>query len=316
MSPEDQDQIVSARAQPRHSDFSFVDFPQLPTVDGLISPAEQRYLYWLTSAMYAEEGSVVELGSWFGRSAMALGAGLRDSGRATTLHCFDRFRWNPQFAGSVTVADVKRLPDGGDFMPFFLANVSQVYPHVRATKTTIDQLDWDGGPIELLFIDAPKSFGDLTKTIFTFGPHLTVGRSLVILQDFFFTPAYPIALTVAAMSDAVRLVHTVTGASTAALVLESPLPTRIPDSWKYWEMSDEAVERLWRRLLAYIPEEQQSLLDPALAFYYLDRGKLDKARQHMSQIEFSTSGRNRLEFLRKSSAWGPRVEQMLERSDR
>ena len=45
----------------------------------------------------------------------------------------------------------------------------------------------------------------------------------------------------------------------------------------------------------------------------LDRKKLDKARQHMRRIEFSTSGRNRLEFLRKSTAWGPRVEAMLDR---
>jgi hypothetical protein len=313
MSSEQQDRIVAARSEPRHGDFGFVDFPELPTVDGLITPAEQRYLYWLTSSMYAEEGAVVELGSWFGRSAMALGAGLRDSGRTTTLHCFDRFRWNPQFSSSVTVSDVKRLPDGGDFMPYFVANVSQVYPYVRATKITIDQLQWDGGPIELLFVDAPKSFADLTRTIFAFGPSLTAGRSLLILQDFFFTPAYPIALTVAAMSDAVRVVHTVSGASTAAFVLETSLPSQVPESWKYWTMSDESVELMWTKLIAQIPEEQRSMLDPALAFYYLDRKKLDKARQHMSQIEFSTSGRNRLEFLQNSTAWGPRVAAMLDR---
>ena len=166
------------------------NFPELPTVDGLISAAEQRYLYWLTSSMYAEEGAVVELGSWFGRSAIALGAGLRDSGRSTPLHCFDRFRWNPAFASSIKIADV-RLPDGGDFIPYFLSNVLPVYPHVHATKTTIEELEWDGGPIEILFVDAPKTFADLTKTLLVFGPHLTVGRSLVVLQDFFFTPAYP-----------------------------------------------------------------------------------------------------------------------------
>jgi methyltransferase family protein len=313
MSPDEQDRIVAERSQPRHSDFGFVDFPRLPVVDGLISAAEQRYLYWLTSSMYSEEGAVVELGSWFGRSAMALGAGLRDSGRTSTLHCFDRFRWNPKFSDSVTVADVKALPDGADFMPFFQANVSQVYAHVRATKTTIDELEWRDLPVELLFIDAPKTFADLTRTLFVFGPYLTVGRSLVILQDFFFTPAYPISMTVAAMGDGARLVHTVTGTSTAAFVLDSPLPTRgVPKGWKYWTKSDDAVERSWRQLIAAIPDEQKSLLDPALAFYFLDRGKPDRARHHMRQIEFSTSGLKRLEFLRSSSAWGPRVAAMLD----
>ena len=248
MSPEEQNQIVADRSQPMHGDFGFVQLPELPTVDGLISAAEQRYLYWLTSSMYAEEGAVVELGSWFGRSAIALGAGLRDSGRSTPLHCFDRFRWNPAFAGSIKIADV-RLPDGGDFIPYFLANVLPVYPHVHATKTTIDELEWDGGPIEILFVDAPKSFADLTRTLLVFGPHLTVGRSLVVLQDFFFTPAYPISMTVAAMADSVRLVHTVSGSSTAAFVLERPLPTDVvPNEWKYWEMSDDHVEELWNGL--------------------------------------------------------------------
>jgi hypothetical protein len=312
MSPAEQDKIVAARSQPQHGDFAFVDFPNLPTVDGLISPAEQRYLYWLTSSQYAEEGAIVELGSWFGRSAMALGAGLRDSGRSTTLHCFDRFRWNTQFSDSVTIADVSQLRDGGDFMPFFLANVTPVYPHVEATKVTIDELSWNDTPIELLFVDAPKSFADLTRTLFAFGPALTVSRSLLILQDFFFTPAYPISMTIAAMADSVRLVHTVFGASTAAFVLEAKLPAEdVPDSWKYWEMSDDAVEGLWRRLIATMPDEQKSLLDPALAFYFLDRGKVAEARRHMSQIEFSASGHKRLDFLRGSSAWGPRVEAML-----
>jgi hypothetical protein len=312
MSPEEQDRIVSARSQPRHSDFQFVEMPALPTVDGLISEAEERYLYWLTSSMYAEEGAVVELGSWFGRSAIALGAGLRDSGRTTPLYCFDRFRWNPAFASSIKIADVQ-LPDGGDFRPYFEANVRPVYPHVAASKTTIDELAWDGGPIEILFVDAPKTFADLAKTLFVFGPHLAVGRSLLILQDFFFTPAYPISMTIAAMSESIRLVHTVAGSSTAAFLLEAPLPTDVvPDTWKYWTMSDERVDELWRALVAKFPDDKKSLLEPALAFYYFDRGKLDKARHHMRRIEFAGFGARRLDFLRNSNAWGPRVAMMLE----
>jgi hypothetical protein len=314
MSREQQDQVIAARSEPKHGDFGFVEFPPLPTVDGLISPAEQRYLYWLTSSAYAGEGAVVELGSWFGRSAMALGAGLRDSGRTTPLYCFDRFRWNPQFANSVTVEEVRQLPDGGDFMPFFVANVSQVYPYVRPTKTTIDELRWSGAPIEILFVDAPKTFKDLTTSLFVFGPALTVGRSLVVLQDFFFTPAYPISLTVAAMADSVRLVHTVAGSSTAAFVLEATLPTTVPPAWEYWTKGDDVVEQLWSKLIAQIPEEQQSLLDPALAFYYFDNKRLDKAREHMRRIRFSDAGRRRLDFLRGTSAWGPRVAQMLDQA--
>ena len=64
-------------------------------------------------------------------------------------------------------------------------------------------------------------------------------------------------------------------------------------------------------LVAKLPDEEKSLLEPALAFYYFDQGKIDKARAHMSRIEFSTFGQRRLDFLRNSSAWGPRVATML-----
>jgi len=311
MSPEERERIVAERSQPRHGDFGFVSLPDLPTVDGLISPAEERYLYWLTSSMFTDEGAVVELGSWFGRSAIALGAGLRDSGRTTTLYCFDRFMWREQFANPSMIADVQ-LAEGGDFMPYFLNNVLPVYPHVLATKTTIDELQWNGEAIELLFVDAPKSFADLSKTFLAFGPDLTAGRSLLILQDFFFAPAFPIAMTVAAMSDDFRLVHTVEGASTAAFVLRRPLPPGpVPAGWKYWEMSDDALEERWWALMAQIPDEQRSLAEPALPFYYLERGKVDKARQRMSEISFSDLGRRRLNFLRSTPAWGNRVATLL-----
>jgi hypothetical protein len=311
MAPEDRDRIVAARSQPRRGDFGFATLPELPRVDGLISPAEERYLYWLTSSMYAEEGAIVELGSWFGRSAIALGAGLRDSGRSTPLHCFDRFTWKSAFSDSITVADV-RLPDGGDFMPYFLANVRPVYPHVVATKTTIDELRWNGGPIEILFIDAPKTFADLTRTLFVFGPHLTPRRSLVIMQDFFFTPAYPISLCVAMMGDSIRLVHTVAEASSAAFVLERPLPDHVPASWKYWAMRDERLTERWTEFVAKLPEDERSLVDPALAFYFFDKGELERAGEHLRGIRFSAFGQKRIDFLHESDAWGPRVAKMLE----
>lgn len=311
MEPQDSDRIVAERSQPRHGDFGFVQLPDLPTVDGLISPGEERYLYWLTSSMYTDDGAIVELGSWFGRSAIALGAGLRDSGRDTPLYCFDRFMWREQFAKPKMIADFD-LPDGGDFMPYMVANVRPVYPNVQVTKTTIDELQWNGGPIELLFIDAPKSFADLSTTFHAFGPHLTVGRTLLILQDFFFAPAFPIAMTVAAMGDDLRLVHTVEGASTAAFVVQRPIPAGpTPAAWKYWEMKDDVIEAKWAALMAQIPEEQRSMAEPALPFYYLERGKEKKARKRMSEISFSDLGRRRLDFLRSTPAWGDRVRTLL-----
>src|SRR6185369_14134011 len=84
---------LAERQRPRFSDFSDVKLPSLPDVPGMISEAEGRYLYWLTSQTYTGRGTVVEVGTWLGRSTIHLAAGLRDAGHPDALHCFDQFLW-------------------------------------------------------------------------------------------------------------------------------------------------------------------------------------------------------------------------------
>ena len=67
------------------------------------------------------------------------------------------------------------------------------------------------------------------------------------------------------------------------------------------EMSDNELENRWLALMAQIPDEQRSMVEPALPFYYLDRGKVREARERMSEISFSDLGQRRLDFLRATT---------------
>jgi hypothetical protein len=298
------------RSRARHSGFDDVALPSLPATDGLINPSEERYLYWLASEAYSGEGALVEVGSWFGRSAMCLGAGLRDAGFSTPLFCFDRFEWKAAFDAFDMIADVD-LPDGGDFMPYMERNVRPVYDHVEITKSDVADIDWTGGDIEILFVDAPKNFAEFSMLLLKFGRSLIGGRSLIVLQDYFYSPAYPLALTMASLGDQVRLVHTVTGSSSAAFALERPMTDEVvPPSWRYWELSDDAIRELWHETIDAIPEAQRSLLEPGLAFYFLDRKKPRLARQYFATIEFSDLGRHRWDFLRKQPGLARRIERL------
>src|SRR5262245_49516528 len=150
-----------------------VDLPVLPQVPGMIREEEGRYLYWLTSRAYAGAGAVVEVGSWLGRSTIHLAAGLRDAGYHDALHCFDQFSWRRSHGLKAPLP----LSKGEDFQPYFERNVRPVCPSVRVTKTAIRDLSWDGGPVEILFLDAPKTLPDLSSILAVFGPHLMPGLS-------------------------------------------------------------------------------------------------------------------------------------------
>src|SRR5204863_8938324 len=55
---------------------------------------------------------------------------------------------------------------------------------LEPTKAELLTAEWHGGPIEILFVDAAKSWTLLNAILRVFGPHLEPGRSRVILQDF------------------------------------------------------------------------------------------------------------------------------------
>ena len=78
---------------------------------------------------------------------------------------------------------------GRRFSPSF-QEVKNYSPWIDARKQDLMQYCWNGGPIEILFIDAAKSWA-LSNAIFRgFGPFLVPGRSRVVLQDFRYAETY------------------------------------------------------------------------------------------------------------------------------
>ena len=89
--PTGQSARLAERLTPRFSNFSDVALPSMPALPGLVSEAECRYLYWLTSRGYTGAGAVVEVGTWLGLSTLHLACGLGTAGYSEALHCFDQF---------------------------------------------------------------------------------------------------------------------------------------------------------------------------------------------------------------------------------
>src|SRR5262245_33658000 len=199
-----------ARATPRFSNFGEVTLPALPTVPGLVSAAECRYLYWLTSRGYTGAGAVVEVGTWLGLSTLHLAAGLRDAGFSEALHCYDQFVWRGDHLRKAPLP----LRRGDDFQPYFERNIRPIYPGLRVTRSELQHLDWTGGPIEILFLDAPKHLVDLSFALAALAPFLVPDLSLLVMQDFLHPPAYALPAVVSRLGQYLRPVHVVQDGST------------------------------------------------------------------------------------------------------
>ncbi len=146
----------------------------------MLSHEEKQYLTWLTSTAYDGWGSVIDLGPWLGSSSAALAEGLARSGSPGPVHSYDLFRWESYMGDTADFG----LPVGADFIEIFDRNVEPWGSRIEAHKADLLRARWEGGPIEILFVDAAKSWTLLAAILETFGKDLVAGRSRVVLQDF------------------------------------------------------------------------------------------------------------------------------------
>lgn len=242
----------------------------------MITPAEQRYLYWLTREAYGGGGAVVEVGPWLGLSTQYLAAGLRDSGvAAAPLRTYDTFVWK---WGKDAHSGID-LPDDADFKPYFDRNLAPFGDAVVGIKADTAKVTWDGGPIEILFIDGPKDGPSAARTLATFAGALQPELSLIVFQDMLHAPSYGLPMLAAELERELELVHVVDAGSCVAYRLRAPL-----DAARLRAQPDDRTrplregERLWSRTYEQIrPALSRAYVGPGLAMYLYDRGRRAEA---------------------------------------
>jgi hypothetical protein len=152
-------------------------------VKGWLSLVEQSLLYDLACQVPAE-GTIVELGSWMGRSTILLAAGSLSKPRAT-VYAVDLF-------ANVGVTSNLYQPfldaEDPDYLPRFEENirgagVDSIVVPIRG-ETTEAAARWDGPPIDLLFIDADHSFEGVRRDFLAWAPHCRVGARCAF-HDYF-----------------------------------------------------------------------------------------------------------------------------------
>jgi len=218
-------------------------------VNSMLSHEEKQYLCWLTAEQFQGWGAVVDLGPWLGSSSAALAEGLRRRASKAKVQSFDLFRWEPSY---MEAAAPMPLRAGEDFLPVFLEETRDYAPWIDARKQDLMDYRWESGPIEILFIDAAKTW-ELTNAIFKgFGPFLEPGRSRVVLQDFRYFETYWLPLIFDSRPDLWLEVEDVDDGYTVTFTPLKPLagPVGIQTNYSEEAFPFAVTERLLRERIA------------------------------------------------------------------
>ncbi|MCB9885300.1 MAG: hypothetical protein H6838_07400 [Planctomycetes bacterium] len=293
--------IAGQRTGAPLSDWTAVDPSWIPEAPGMTQIDELRYLYWACASTFEGRGRVVELGSFLGRTTAALAAGLAASAHPDVrVVSIDSHIWDPwtfEHYGEFAIACLspdqrRRLPAeaispsaGGSFRPLFDIYTEAVQRNVEGLSLNLDDCDWTGESIEILFVDAAKSWATLDNIVEQFFPCLVDGAT-VIHQDYkhFFT--YWLHPVTERMIEDGLLTPTVDvrGTSTQGYLYRKPEKLDLGRYLRAAFETDE-VDRLLERSRSRYALPEAITVAGAQVHHYLDTGRrADAARLFAATI--------------------------------
>jgi tetratricopeptide (TPR) repeat protein len=164
-----------------------IHLPDAPV--GMLGHREAQLYYHLAKEAFHGLGTVVDAGSFLGKSAYFLAQGLRANSRYLParhrIHCFDNFLVNEDGTVRFIRDHLNRAKAVGDSTrEIFEAQVSPVRDVLEIHAGDFHAVTWPRQPIEILMVDIAKTESLLKRVVEMFFPELIPGKSLVIHQDY------------------------------------------------------------------------------------------------------------------------------------
>ena len=256
---------------------------ELTRMRAMLSYEEKQYLTWLAAERFEGWGAIVDLGPWLGGSSAMLAEGLKRQGKRNTIVSFDLFRWD---YGMEAVAP-GNLKEGDDFRHLFVREVGDYISWIEPRKQDLMHSSWNDGPIEILFVDAAKTW-ELTNAILRgFGPHLVPGRSRVVLQDFRHDSTYWLPLIFDSRPDLWQEAESVDDGCTVTFIPLRPLDGPGGLTLDYTEESFPLAlaETLLRsRMARESPSNRRLFLRSLYKKYLIEAGPCDEIRTLRDEV--------------------------------
>jgi hypothetical protein len=167
-------------------------------IPGMTAMTERAYFKWHAQEEFTGAGAIVDLGCWLGSTTAAMAMGLtvnrRRSAKTAKIHAYDQFIWDPRMDHHAPPTRLGPYEPGASFRPEFELVVSRWRDRIAVHEGDLLGERWTGGPIELLLVDAMKSWELASHIVRHFYPALLSTSGYLIHQDFShcFTPWIPL----------------------------------------------------------------------------------------------------------------------------
>ncbi|MEL6478339.1 MAG: class I SAM-dependent methyltransferase [Pseudomonadota bacterium] len=154
-------------------------------VPTMLTEEEGRLLHWLGASWAEGAGAICDLGCFAGGSTARLAAGTAaNPGKTGPIHAFDFFTISPEHKQKFLYDNGVPRFWGSNLLPCARRLLTPWEDRVDLHKTDIADEHWQGGPIEILFVDAMKTPATGDAILRSFFPALIPGRSVIVHQDY------------------------------------------------------------------------------------------------------------------------------------
>jgi len=156
---------------------------------GMVGPEERRCFYWLAKYGLMGKGAIVDAGSFVGASTFCLASGAVAGGNllngTPTVHAYDFFQANDAYVVEWIKKNFRPIEKGGSYLDIFQQQMAKYIDIVEAHPGDFAGQKWNGGNIQLLFVDVAKKPQLNAHLIGEFFPNLVPGESILIHQDYY-----------------------------------------------------------------------------------------------------------------------------------
>ena len=242
-----------------------VQLPDDPA--GMLGRREAWFFYHLAKAAFTGKGTIVDAGSYLGKSAYYFAQGLRvnpnfDSTR-DRIHCFDNFLVNEEgTVGHIREALGQTLEVGDSTRSIFERQVASVRGVLEVHDGDFHTVAWHHTPIEILMIDIAKSESLGKRVVEVFFPDLVPGLSIVVHQDYHHPWLPHIHVVMEYLADYFQMVVPRVDDS-AAFVLTKAIPAGVLQRAITYDFTLEEKVELMDRALARLPAHDRHFVELA-----------------------------------------------------
>jgi predicted O-methyltransferase YrrM len=151
-------------------------------IDGWLTEGQARAL-WDAASRLPDGGSVVEIGSYHGRSTIVLAYAGRAAGEAATVTAIDPHAGNDRGPQEIRGTSAEGEADHRRFLANLeRAGVADRVRHVR--RASGEALDRVSGPIDLLFVDGAHRYAPARHDIARWGERVAPGGTMLVHDAF------------------------------------------------------------------------------------------------------------------------------------